>query len=140
MSRTKRAFIIGPLWVPVLVTPFSAISMFPSRSQWFWVGATAFLSAMFAYLGTLAFGLPSFNFLASRKITSWWVAAVAGVIYGMATWVIFLIFFGLSLDGPYVGFATLLAMPVSAGSLIAPGFLGAIVSLTIWAIARPDRP
>ena len=139
MKRTTLAFLVAPLWVPLVVTPTAAIYLFHPPAQFFWVIITGFYSAIFAYLGSFAIGFPLFKFLLARGIVSAWVAIIAGMGVAVVTWLVFLLCFGVLLDGVSVGVDTLLHTPISGWELAVPASFGIVVGLTIWGIARPDK-
>jgi hypothetical protein len=139
MRRTIAAFLVAPLWVPA-TAGISAFWMFPQPEQSIWRLATAVISGLFGYAGTLGFGIPLFIVLRSRRLVSVWIAIAAGFIAGGIAWVIFLLLFALSL-GNSIGFAiseVLRPDQWSYLSMLAPAILGALVGATLWLIARPD--
>jgi putative effector of murein hydrolase len=140
MQRTTAAFLIAPLWVPATAGIY-AFWMFPHPEQSFWRLATAVIGGLFGYAGTLGFGIPLFIVLRSTRLVSVWIAIAVGFMAGEITWIIFLTLFALSL-GNSTSFAVsefLRPDQWSSLSMLAPGFLGALVGATLWLIARPDR-
>jgi hypothetical protein len=141
MSRSALAFVVAPLWVPLFVIPYSCLSLFSGPGQGPWIIIAAFLSIIFAYGGTLVFGLPAFLILRSRNLTALWIAAVLGFVIGATTWVLFMAFFALWLGGDAqaarrAAQGTFMDQPMS---LVWTGLLGVVVGTTLWLIARPDR-
>jgi hypothetical protein len=78
MNRSLVAFLVAPLWVPLVMTPLASLYMFSSPNQGPWVVITTFPGVVFGYGGTLAFGLPAFAVLRSRQMTAFWIAPVLG--------------------------------------------------------------
>ena len=140
MKRSQVAFLIAPLWVPLQVTLFSASFTIPTRSQFHWVVVAGLLSAAVAYLGTYGLGLPLFIFLKSRNWTALLVAIISSAFIGAVTYLIAVACFAIYLgeDTQWV-VAKLLANLEQMFPLVVPGFQGALVGSTIWAISRPDK-
>jgi hypothetical protein len=145
MNRSFVAFLVAPLWVPLVMIPLASLYMFSSPNQGPWVAITIFLGVIFGYGGTLAFGLPAFAVLRSRQVTAFWIAPVLGFIIGAVTWQIFMVFFALMMSDGHLstaahGIKQTLGDPVKMLFAVGPGGLGALVGATLWLIARPDRP
>jgi len=141
MNRTALAFAIAPLWPPLLVG--GGIWLVENNGQTVWL-VTA-VSVLFSYGGTCLIGAPAFLFLRSRGYSARRVAVVLGFTIGALAYQVFLFLFSLAL-GNSVAFtlATFREMFTqwTPGNLIAvgaPGLLGALVGITLWVIARPDR-
>jgi hypothetical protein len=136
MSRIFIGFLVAPLWVTAATASFAALT-FPSPAQTAWVPIATITGTVFAYGGTLAFGLPAFLILRARNYTSFWIAAALGFGISNLTWMIFGVLFALSL-GNSLAFiwqqATNLALP-----FLPIGALGSLIGATFWLIARPDR-
>ncbi len=140
MSRSTAAFLIAPLWVPLIVVPYALFVIFPHPAQHLWVAVAGLLSTVFTYLGVGVIGLPVFRFLRSRNWTAIWIAGVAGFVIGAAMWLVFLVFFILFLGEGFGGVASAAQdWRNHAAFLWLPGALGTLVGLTLWVIARPDR-
>lgn len=139
MRRTVLAFLIAPLWVPVSAWPYAA-RMFPYPEQQHWIVVTTIVATVFAYGGTVAFGVPAFLLLRARKHTSFWIAPVLGFVAGVATWLVFLALFGLSLghSWSYV-LRELVNDAAKLGNYLPAGPLGSAIGATLWLVARPDR-
>jgi hypothetical protein len=141
MKRSAAAFILAPLCVPLTVAPFASLFLFPDPAQTPWVVITTIISAIFTYLGVFVLGLPAFLFLRSRGWTDLWVAAIAGFLIGIVTWIAFMIclvlFLGEGLRG--IGQALLDATPAHLTVILLPGSLGTVIGTSLWLIARPDR-
>jgi hypothetical protein len=141
MSRLAIAFLVAPLWVPLIVAPYSAFEIFPHPTQWRWVVIATIISAIFSYLGVFALGYPAFLALRSRNLTALWIAAALGFVVGALTMVAFLACFALALGEGSQSVDLFLQGPPSLllAGVIPPGLLGALVGTTLWLIARPDR-
>jgi hypothetical protein len=140
VSRSVAAFLIAPLWVPLIVVPYTLFVIFPYPAQHLWVAVAGLLSTVFTYLGVGLIGLPVFRFLRSRNWTVIWIASVAGFVIGSAMWLVFTVIFILSLGESFSGVASATQdWRNQAAFLWLPGALGTLVGLTLWAIARPDR-
>lgn len=141
MNRTALAFGIAPLWVPFLV----------GGGMWFLDGGpqsvpiAVMVSVVFAFGGTYLIGAPAFIFLRSRGYTARWLAFVLGAVIGTLSFQAFLFLFSLALGNSVeLTLATTHKMltewnPSSLMAVGAPGLLGALVGITIWMIARPDK-
>jgi hypothetical protein len=143
MSRTRLAFVIAPLWVPLVVPVITEAFLYRSPA-----GLMADLiprvitSVIFGYGGTLVLGVPLFRFLRSRQITGFWAAPVFGFIVAMITWGIPLGLLHLSAPKNAIG-PSFMELATDAGFLaviFVPGVVGMMVGVTLWLIARPDRP
>jgi len=141
VRRTILAFAIAPLWVPLLV--IAAILLFDPYVKYDGGPAPAgVVSTVITYAGILLIGLPAFLFLRSRGWTSWWLSVALGFAAGVAMFAVFLIAFGSLLGEslhdqwnalPHNPFLT------NAATCLVTGGLGALVGITLWLIARPDR-
>jgi hypothetical protein len=141
MERPILAFAIAPLWVPAAVAPYATLYLFPYAAQAHWVVIATVVSAFFAYLGTLAIGLPVFLLLRAKQITSIWAGIVLGFVVGGVTWLVFELCFGLSLGNSVANMAGRLQanwLP-ELSAFGVTGTLGMLVGVTIWLIARPRR-
>ena len=139
MSRTAMAFLIAPLWVPAAAVPFAG-HMFPYPEQRHWIYITVIIAAIFAYGGVAAFGTPAFLLLRASKRTAFWIAPVLGFAVGIATWLVFIVLFGLSLGNSWSFVSHDLASnSADLWGFLTTGGLGAAVGATLWLIARPDR-
>jgi hypothetical protein len=135
------ACIIAPLWVPLPVTVFAYLVIFPHPQQHFWVAATGVLSVIFSYGGTFLLGLPVFAVLRARQITAFWLAPVLGFSMGAKRWAVFLCLFALSLNERISDAVNVFRQnPVpNLMFFVWPACSGALVGTTFWLIARPDR-
>ena len=97
MGRPVLAFLIAPLWVPLIFAPYAALNLFPNSAQSHWVVISTIASALFAYAGTLVFGFPPFLILRVYGLTHLWIAAAVGFLSGAFTSIIFNVCFALSL-------------------------------------------
>jgi hypothetical protein len=144
MSRSVIAFLVAPLWVPLLVTPYCYLFVFPHAEQGRWVVISAILSAIFSYGGTVLLGVPIFSILRARNLTASWIAIAIGFVIGAVVFEVFLVLLGLSLYGgnfklAMKTFYETILDPIKLMFLVWPGSLGGIVGITLWLIARPDR-
>jgi len=139
VSRIALAFLIAPLWVPAAAVPFAG-HMFPYPEQRHWIFITVIIAAIFGYGGVAALGMPAFRLLRARKHTAFWIAPVLGLTVGVATWVVFIVLFGLSLGNSW-SFVShdLVSNSAHLWAVLPTGALGAAVGATLWLIARPDR-
>jgi len=141
MNRTALAFVIAPLWVPLLL----------GAGAWFVevngqiVAFVVAVSALVSYGGTYLLGAPAFMFLRSRSCTAPWIAVVLGFAVGALAYQVFQFLFSLSLgNSVQLTLATFQKMfaewsPASLLAVGGPGLLGALVGITLWVIARPDQ-
>lgn len=121
--RDWMAFGIAPLAGPLVLAVKFGFSGAPES-----VVASIFpLALMLAYTGTLLFGLPLYLLLRAFKLTTFWLAPVAGFVIGFA--MVFLFFMG-------IGAKDLEAVPEA---LQYGGPPGAAVGALLWLIGRPDR-
>jgi hypothetical protein len=139
VSKTALAFLIAPLWVPAAAVPFAACA-FPYPEQRHWIYITVIIAAVFAYSGVAAFGTPAFLLLRASKRTAFWIAPALGFAVGVATWLVFIVLFGLSLgDSWSVVSHDLASSSAHLWAFLPTGASGAAVGATLWLIARPDR-
>jgi hypothetical protein len=138
MSRTRIAFLVAPLWVPLAAALVFRLIVWRDPAQAHWVVIGTALSALFAYGGSYLLGLPLFRWLLSRGLVSMWIASTVGFVIGAVTWLVFMACFTTFLGQGPVGAASAIA-PQQLSFLFIPGGLGALVGMTLWLIARPDR-
>jgi hypothetical protein len=141
MNRPAIAFIVAPLLVPLAMATYYSYAVFPYPEQRNVVALLAAAGAISSYGSIFALGLPAFIILRSRSLTGWWIFAVLGVVFGLATWLILLVSIFLYRDWNIEGLIHELhvILAVERLSLLRPGLLGAAVGLTHWLIARPDQ-
>ena len=128
MTRSRIAFLVAPLAVPIIVagpTPWTVEFIY---------------SALTAYAGTLAFGLPVYRCLLARKWTAFWIAPVVGFVGAglayFALWLIFVLPFGFSLPK----LLSTLSEGHALREILWPfGPMGSLVGCLLWLIARPDQ-
>ena len=146
MNRTIIAFIVAPLWVPLAECGVAFISSSdPYSAPIFWTMVGLLGSALAAYVGELALGLPVFLFLRSHGMSRLWIVIISGYIIGAVCGVMYwtgLIFFSSIGDiGAFIG--AIQKLFNGHDNLIqmslAPSLLGAIVGATVWLVARPDK-
>jgi hypothetical protein len=134
------AFVVAPLWVPLIAAPAFRLMVWPDPSQTHWVVIATLTSALFAYGGCLLLGQPLHRWLVQRRLVSLWIALAAGLVIGAVSWLIFMVCFALFFGGGVGGVASALSdAPKHLAFLVLPAGLGALVGATIWLIARPDR-
>ncbi|HVW75153.1 MAG TPA: hypothetical protein VHC39_16065 [Rhizomicrobium sp.] len=140
-TRTVLAFAVAPLWVPLSVV--SAVFLFdPYVHQDGGVVAPGIVSTLVTYIGVLTIGLPAFLFLKARGWTSWKLAVALGLAAGLVMLAAFGIVFGFSFGEDLGEQLKLLRQETLLSNAIAflvTGGLGALVGITLWSIARPDR-
>jgi hypothetical protein len=143
VKRSALAFLVAPLCVPLLVTPY-AFLVFPYPDKSPWIVIIVASGVLFGYGGTFLFGIPMFWFLQARKLTSIWAAAATGFLIGAITSLGLVAAFTLVFAKR--GFRDLgeeinrvLSTPSDLVFLLCSGLLGIMVGITFWAIARPDR-
>lgn len=139
MGRTANAFFIAPLWVPAGVAFYSSLFLTQSSDM---VTFYIVVAAIFGYAATFALGCPVFLLLRSLRLTAPWISFVFGFALGVLAWALFMFLFALSL-GYSIPSAALQAWKIFADDhsiLLGSGLLGIFVGLTLWLIARPDRP
>ena len=139
MGRTANAFFIAPLWVPIGVAIYAGLYLMqPSDMVTFYT----VIAAVFGYAATFVLGCPAFLLLRSLGLTALWISVVFGFAIGVLAWISFVFLFAVSL-GYSIPSAALQARKVFDSDhiiLLGSGFLGIFVGLTLWLIARPDRP
>jgi hypothetical protein len=142
MNRTIIAFIVAPLWVPLAAGGVAYISSFdPYPVPIFWTMVGLLGSALAAYVGEIALGLPVFLFLRSQGMSRLWIMALSGCVIGAASgvlyWTSIVFYFSAgdigALQKLFNGNDNLIQMS------LAPSLLGAIVGATFWLVARPDK-
>jgi hypothetical protein len=141
MKRTVVAFSLAPLWVPAAEIAYAAYKM-PFLKLGHLV-IQAILWAIFAYGGTLIFGLPAIHaldFFGVRHRKSFWIAMVLGFGAGVLTTFCFLVLV-IRLFAPKFNIAFIFDQWNRSAfwwEYLPMGVLGSIVGGTLWLIARPD--
>lgn len=133
MSRSRTAFLVAPLAVPIIM----AVRLYPvamSSPSWFVVALC--LSAIIAYAGTFVFGVPAYLWLRARKWTAFWIAPIVGFVAAALAYCAFIALFMLR--------TSLSDLPSRLSSVLHEvlwpyGPMGAAVGALLWLIARPDR-
>jgi hypothetical protein len=98
------------------------------------------IAAIFAYGGVAALGIPAFRLLRASKHTAFWIAPILGFAVGVATWLVFIVLFGLSLGNSWTFVSNdLVTNSAHLWAFLPTGGLGAAVGATLWLIARPDH-
>lgn len=116
--------------------------MFPNPGHGGMLALVGLVSALFAYLGTLLFGLPTYRYVQKRRWTSPLTAALIGFMTGALTWIVFLLAFGLILGNSWALTVKLLTHGSVEKNIVdnlSPALLGALVGLTAWFIIRPRK-
>lgn len=122
-GRTCKAFAIAPLAAPLLVSLKFGFAGAPGSV----VTYIAPIALAVAYVGTLLFGLPLYSLLRALRLTTFWLAPVAGFLLGIATMLLVFVVIGArNID--------MLSEATREG-----GAPGAAVGALLWLIARPDR-
>ncbi len=137
MKRTVLGFMVAPLWVPMAF----AAALWLTGGQSGAIVQISWLSFVFGYAGACLLGVPAFAWLRARGLTAAWVNAIAGFALGGVVLYLVLVMVGLllgagveqSLFGALVSFTTW-------GPWIIVCPVGSLVAITVWLIARPDRP
>jgi hypothetical protein len=146
MNRTIVAFIVAPLWVPLAAGVIAYISSFdPYPTPVFWTMVGILGSALTAYVGEFALGLPVFLILRSHGMSRLWIVVlfgcIIGAVCGVIYWASIMFFFSAGDIGAFIG--AMQKLFNGHGNLIqmslAPSLLGAIAGATLWLIARPDK-
>ena len=122
MNRHLKAFLIAPLVVPGLFTPF--LFLVWSQAPWM-LGLFLMKVTGVSYAGALFLGAPAYFGLRSLGWTAFWIAPVVGFVIGVIT--------GIFAVPEQVFYVT----PSGGWSM---GVYGALVGVTLWLIGRPDRP
>jgi hypothetical protein len=143
----RKAFQIAPMaapiaWgslliIPVLASVFAENPGNPSSLGALIVAISAIM-AIISYVTTFTFGLAVYRFMVVRRLISFWMAVVSGLVTGPVSWY----FFALSYVAIVGGFSP--AVTVASSPLMAllgglASICGAIVGATFWVMARPDR-
>ncbi|MSP77458.1 MAG: hypothetical protein EXR12_15120 [Rhodospirillaceae bacterium] len=146
MNRTIVAFLVAPLWVPLA---FMIVGAFGRQMEL--AALYAVSGGMATYAATLIFGYPALALMWRCKLTGPWTAAVVGLAIGILSFFTFMIGVGLFLVDAKGGSVRKMLRNdidnlinarislVDFQGLVAPGLVGVVIGLTLWAIARPDR-
>lgn len=136
MLRGAVAFLVAPLWAPLVVglMTMGAISPLPGSIS----VLAATIAAAFAYPLALLVGLPVYVLMMRRHWTGFWSASTVGALLGGVSAYMALVLLKVSRGGP---FATVSALdPTDALDLIGAGVvIGLLAGSTMWVIVRPDR-
>jgi hypothetical protein len=122
MNRHLKAFLLAPLVVPGLFTPYLLLLLF--KAPWL-LGLPLMKATVVSYAGALFLGAPAYLGLRSLGWTAFWIAPVVGFVIGVIT--------GIFAVPELVFYAT----PSGGWSM---GVHGALVGVALWLIGRPDRP
>ena len=127
MGRPQLAFMIAPLWVPLIISAWTFAMGEGVPGAW---ALVAWFCTPFAYIGAVAVGLPAYLFFKARGWTSLVDAVAAGWVGGFVTAYtsIAATMYGQSLVAPFLYAAPFLGVCTACGALVAG---------TVWAIARP---
>lgn len=86
-------------------------------------------------------GLPTYLIFLWRRSTGFAIAPAIGFAVGLVTWLLVIaIAFPQPVQAVAQAVETALPVPILVVTLVWPGWVGAIVGITFWLIARPDRP
>ncbi len=147
MGRTVTAFLVAPLWVPLAVLCLVVLGGGGELGI-----AIAVMSGVTTYAAMFALGFPIFMLIWWCKLTGPWIAAVVGYIVGILSSQALMICLGLSLvdakggnvdkaiHNVILGVFNTKISPEDLPILLGPGLIGIPVGVTLWLIARPDRP
>jgi hypothetical protein len=134
--RGTIAFFFAPLAVPLLLLPW----LIYSGLAVVWVIVTLLLSLTVSYIGSATLGLSAYKLLKRHNYTALWIALPVGYAIGAVMWMVFSVFFVVSLGQGISGIHLALSDPASLWGVLWPGgILGTAVGLLFWIIARPDR-
>jgi putative flippase GtrA len=107
-----------------------------------WATVSIVVSAVFAYGGMFALGLPVYLYLKAKGLTAIWIAPICGFVAAEITGFAFLLLFDLALGEGLVSAISTVVQEIGEvqklPAFVVVGALGAIVSLVFWFIARPD--
>jgi hypothetical protein len=140
VTRTKLAFWLAPLCVPLVIAPWLSFVVFPSSPFWVSLGTT--LSVLISYAAMFALGLPAYRYFESRGLLRLWIALIYGFVSAqIAALFFFTIMFPMLLgEAPLSNLPSTLSLTLKEPSdVLAPGLLGVMVVLVFWATARPNR-
>jgi hypothetical protein len=99
------------------------------------------VSIIVSYAGALVIGLPTYLFFLRRQSTGFAIAPAVGFGVGLVTWLLVIaIAFVHPVHAVAEAVETTLHEPMLFVVIVWPGWIGAIVGITFWLIARPDRP
>jgi hypothetical protein len=99
----------------------------------------ALIGMIAAYIGMAVIGLPVFVVLTRRGWTAWWTATAAGAAAGVANAYLALVCILVLARASEPSSEPLLKTAFDWPLLAVSAFAGALVSSTLWLIARPDR-
>jgi hypothetical protein len=127
MKRTVLAFLVAPLCLPVIAAAILVVSPAGQPGLGF-----IFITAILAYAGMIAFGLPAFLILRAARVTDFLITILTGFAIGGLTGsgLVFCIQYPPERSPAWI--AVLFV-------ILAGGILGSIIGATFWLIARPDR-
>lgn len=143
--QTLAAFLIAPLWVPVLMVLFMPYKVCDGSPQMFCTESydVVILSLIVAYSGMILFGLPSILLLRSFRKTNFFIAPFVGFVVAAFFWVLLQVAIGVAMGAaPTVAITSLADNFTSSSALLVflwPCLSGVLVGSTYWIIARPDR-
>jgi hypothetical protein len=156
IARTSAAFVFAPLVVPALWVAYMAFEMYGNNSPYpppllLLYSATAVISAIVAYSGTVVFGVPIYLWLRIKRRTGFALAPLAGFGAGVVAMLLLLVWTEATTHitmlvpapGRPPGSTELVQSSWSwAGALealVEGGLSGAVVAVVLWLIDRPDR-
>jgi hypothetical protein len=143
MNRIFRAFLLAPLWAPLMAVPYGFIVLeHPLGPKLLLMVGFA---AAIAYAGMALLVLPTVLVMRAFQLTGPRTAIVAGFVIGAILWVAFHIvcqrfLWECSLQSILLELESLLSNPNLAVTAAVHGMVGALAGFTFWAIARPGPP
>ena len=113
----------------------------PLVSPYSIIGFAAIVSIITSYSGALVIGLPAYLILLWRRSTGFAIAPLVGFSVGVVTGLLVIaIAFPHPLQAVVQEVETARREPILIATMVWPGWIVAIVGITFWLIARPDRP
>lgn len=138
--RHLLAFLVAPLWVPLIVELYAVGVPGPGPPQASLVVFMAVIAAFFAYAGAIIIGIPAYLILRWRNWTALWMAAAVGFVAGIVMWAVFGFVFVAILGGWRKAAASVLDLSLNDQLFsLAFALIGTLVATTAWLIIRPHR-
>lgn len=145
MRRTIIAFLVAPLWVPLV---FGLYAGFTSPPKFFgepdkamWIIRSIAAGFIAGYLATFVLGFP-IHLLLRAVHARFWPYALAWLGTGILFWFLATLASGLAVTGEisFVMRELIETVWFRPHIPLAAGALGLLVGASLWRIARPDRP
>lgn len=142
MNRILLAFLLAPLWAPLMAAFYGIIVLEQHGLQMLQMVGIA---AVIAYAGMVLLVFPTVLVLRAFQLTGPWTAIIAGFVIGMILWLIFdaayqRFLLECSLESTLLGLERLLSEPALALGSCVHGIVGVIAGFTFWLIAKPSPP